>query len=73
MSNSIDMANDLIYRAKNLKVFEVQRDVGENGIFFDGTVPFDMRANHEHVWFTVYAVTPEDAEAQVDSWLGWRV
>lgn len=73
MTNSVDMAADLINRAKNLKLFEIQRDVGENGIFFDGEVPFDIRANQEHVWFKVYAVTQEDAEAQVDTWLGWRV
>ena len=73
MTNSVDMANDLINRARNLKLFEVERDIGDNGIFFDGEVPFDVRANHEKAWFKVYAVTMEDAEAQVDAWLGWRI
>jgi len=73
MTNSVDMANDLINRAKNLKLFEVERDIGNNGIFFDGEVPFDVRANNEKAWFKVYAVTMEDAEAQVDAWLGWRI
>ena len=71
--NSVDMANDLINRAKNLKVFEVERELTDNGILFDGAVPFDIRANQERAWFKVYAVTVEDAEAQVDAWLGWRI
>ena len=71
--NSVDMANDLINRAKNLKLFEVEREIGDNGIFFDGEVPFDVRANKERAWFKVYAMTLEDAEAQVDAWLGWRI
>lgn len=71
--NSVDMANDLINRARNLKVFEVERDISDNGILFDGTVPFDIRANQKTAWFKVYATTIEEAEAQVDNWLGWRV
>lgn len=71
--NSVDMANDLINRARNLKVFEVERDISDNGILFDGTVPFDIRANRETAWFKVYATTKEEAEAQVDNWLSWRV
>ena len=73
MSNSIDMANDLINRARNLKVFEVERELTDNGILFDGEVPFDMRANQTTAWFKVYAVTVEEAEAQVDTWLSWRI
>ena len=73
MTNSVDMANDLINRARNLKVFEVERDISDNGILFDGAVPFDIRANQEKAWFKVYATTLEEAEAQVDNWLSWRV
>ena len=71
--NSVDMANDLINRARNLKVFEVERELTDNGILFDGEVPFDMRANQTTAWFKVYAVTLEEAEAQVDTWLSWRI
>lgn len=70
---SVDMANDLINRAKNLKLFEVERDISDNGIFFDGEVPFDLRATQEKAWFKVYATTLEEAEAQVDAWLAWRI
>ena len=73
MTNSVEMANNLINRAKNLKVFEVERDVSDNGILFDGPVPFDLRANQTTAWFKVYAVTLEEAEAQVDNWLSWRI
>jgi hypothetical protein len=66
--NSIDMANDLINRAKNLKKFEVKRML-ENGILFNGTVPFDIRGQGDCYWMSVYAVTQEEAEAQVDTWL----
>ena len=71
--NSVDMANDLINRAKNLKLFEVERELDDNGILFDGTVPFDIRATQDKAWFKVYAVTVEEAEAQVDNWLSWRI
>jgi hypothetical protein len=71
--NSVDMANDLINRAKNLKLFEIERDISDNGILFNGAVPFDIRATQETAWFKVYAVTQEEAEAQVDNWLSWRI
>ncbi len=71
--NSVDMANDLINRAKNLKLYEVEREIGDSGIFFDGTVPFDIRANQTTAWFKVYAVTEAEAEAEVDRWLSWRI
>lgn len=70
--NSVDMANDLINRAKNLKLFEVKRML-ENGIMFNGTVPFDIKGKDDCYWIYAYAVTQEEAEAQVDAWLKDRV
>jgi len=70
--NSVDMANDLINRAKNLKKFEVKRFL-ENGIMFGGTVPFDIKGKDDCYWIYAYAVTQEEAEAQVDAWLKDRV
>ena len=70
--NSIDMANDLINRAKNLKKFEVKRML-ENGILFNGTIPFDIKGRDDCYWIYAYAVTQEEAEAQVDTWLKDRV
>jgi hypothetical protein len=66
--NSVDMANDLINRARNLKLFEVKRHL-ENGIMFDGSVPFDIKGKDDCYWIYAYAVTQEEAEAQVDAWL----
>jgi hypothetical protein len=70
--NSVDMANDLINRAKNLKKFEVKRML-ENGILFNGTIPFDIKGKDDCYWIYAYAVTQEEAEAQVDTWLKDRV
>jgi hypothetical protein len=70
--NSVDMANDLINRAKNLKKFEVKRML-ENGILFNGTIPFDIKGKDDCYWIYTYAVTQEEAEAQVDDWLKDRV
>jgi hypothetical protein len=69
--NSVDMANDLINRAKNLKKFEVKRML-EDGILFNGPVPFDIRGKDDCYWIYAYAVTQEEAEAQVDAWLSDR-
>jgi hypothetical protein len=66
--NSVDMANDLINRAKNLKKFEVKRLL-EDGIMFNGPVPFDIKGKDDCYWIYAYAVTQEEAEAQVDAWL----
>ena len=52
--NSVDMANDLINRARNLKQFEVKR-ILDGGIRFDGTkIPFDIRINEDCLWAYVY-------------------
>ncbi len=69
--NSVDMANDLISRAKNLKKFEVKRML-EDGILFNGPVPFDIKGKDDCYWIYAYAVTQEEAEAQVDAWLSNR-
>jgi hypothetical protein len=66
--NSVDMANDLINRAKNLQRFEVVRELDE-GINFNGSVPFNISGAGNYFQFFLYAVTQEDAEAQVDTWL----
>jgi hypothetical protein len=67
--NSVNMANDLINRAKKLKRFEVKRML-ENGIMFSGgSIPFDIKGKDDCFWIYAYAVTQEEAEAQVDTWL----
>jgi hypothetical protein len=66
--NSVDMANDLIDRARNLRKFEVKRML-EDGIMFNGPVPFDIRGQDDCFWIYAYAMTQEEAEAKVDNWL----
>ena len=66
------MANDLINRAKNLKKFEVKRML-EEGILFNGPVPFDIKGKDECYWIYTYATTQEEAEAKVDEWLKDRI
>lgn len=70
--NSVDMAHDLIHRARNLKLFEVKRYL-ENGIMFDGSVPFDIKGKDDCYCIYAYGVTQEETEAKVDIWLKDRV
>ncbi len=70
--NSVDLANDLINRAKNLKKFEVKRML-DNGILFNGPVPFDIKGKDDCYWIYAYAISQEEAEAKVDNWLKDRV
>jgi len=70
--NSIDMTNDLINRARNLKKFEVKRML-EDGILFNGPVPFDIKGKDECYWIYAYAVSQEEAEAKVDEWFKDKV
>lgn len=70
--NSVEIANALINRAKNLQEFEVRRFI-DGPIFFNGSVPFDMSVNEGCAWFRVLAVSQSEAESAVDSWLENRV
>ena len=63
-----DIANSLIYRAQNCRVFYVHRSV-EDGILFDGAVPFDLTVVDGQAEFGVLALTQDEAELQVDQWL----
>jgi len=63
-----DIANSLIYRAKNCRAFYVYRSV-EDGILFDGPVPFDLTVVDGQAEFAVLALTQDEAELQVDQWL----
>jgi hypothetical protein len=70
--NSVDMANDLINRARNLKRFEVKRML-DGPIMFNGVVPFTIRMNDDCLWAEVFALTEADAESQLDTWLQERL
>ena len=67
--NSVDMANNLIFRAKHLQEFVVETDVPEN-FRFNGVVPFDMEIVDGVISAKVLAIDFDEAVAVFDKWLG---
>ena len=67
--NSVDMANNLIFRAKNLQEFIVETNVPEN-FRFNGVVPFDMEIVEGVISAKVLAIDFDEAVAVFDKWLG---
>ena len=67
--NSVDMANHLIFRAKNLQEFVVETNVPED-FRFNGIVPFDMEIVNGVISAKVLAVDFNEAVAVFDKWLG---
>jgi hypothetical protein len=67
--NSVDMANDLIFRARNLQEFVVETDTPEN-FRFNGVVPFDMSITDGVISAKVLAIDFDEAVSVFDKWLG---
>jgi hypothetical protein len=67
--NSVDMANDLIFRARNLQEFVVETDTPED-FRFNGVVPFDMSITDGIISAKVLAIDFEEAVNLFDNWLG---
>ena len=67
--NSVEEANNLINRVKNLQTFEVKRMLDGPLEFRGGRIPFDIKANQECAWFKVIALSQQEAEQMVDRWL----
>jgi len=67
--NSVDMANNLIFRAKHLQEFVVETNVPEN-FRFNGVVPFDMEIVEGIISAKVLAIDFDEAVAVFDKWLG---
>jgi hypothetical protein len=67
--NSVDLANNLIFRAKNLQEFVVTTDVPED-FRFNGTIPFDMEIKDNIIYAKVYGVDFNEAVETLDKWLG---
>ena len=67
--NSVDMANNLIFRAKNLQEFVVETDTPED-FRFNGVVPFDMSITDGVISAKVLAIDFEEAVNLFDKWLG---
>jgi hypothetical protein len=66
--NSVDMANNLIFRAKNLQEFTVTTDVPED-FRFNGVIPFDMTIEDSVIYAKVFAVDFNEAVQRLDTFL----
>jgi hypothetical protein len=66
--NSVDMANNLIFRAKHLEEFTVTTDVPED-FRFNGTVPFDMKIEDNVIEAKVWAVDFNEAVNRLNEFL----
>ena len=66
--NSVDMANDLIFRAKNLHKYIVETDVPED-CRFNGTIPFDMQIKDNVISAEIWAIDFNEAVKRLDAFL----
>ena len=66
--NSVDMASNLIFRAKNLQEFVVTTDVPED-FRFNGLIPFDMEIKDGEIAAKVYAVDFDEAVQRLNTFL----
>lgn len=66
--NATDIANNLIFRAKNLHEFTVTTEVPEN-FRFNGLVPFDMSIKDGQMEAKVWAVDFDEAARRLDQFL----
>jgi len=67
--NSVDMANNLIFRAKNLTEFTVTTEVPDD-FRFNGEIPFDMQIKDSIIIANVWAVDFNEAAKRLDDFLG---
>jgi hypothetical protein len=66
--NSVDMANNLIFRAKNLQEFVVETNTPDD-FRFNGVVPFDMTIVEGVISAKVLAIDFDEAVNIFDKWL----
>jgi hypothetical protein len=66
--NSVDMANNLIFRAKNLQEFTVTTDVPED-FRFNGVIPFDIEIKENTIYAKVFGIDFNEAVNKLDAWL----
>jgi hypothetical protein len=71
MTTAKELTDNLISRAKAMQTFQITRQLDDADVIFSaGVVPFDLKMNREgRLTATVHAMTLEDAEQQVDSWI----
>ena len=66
--NSVDMANNLIFRAKNLQEFVIETNTPDN-FRFNGVVPFDMTIVEGVISAKILAIDFDEAVNLFDKWL----
>ena len=66
--NSVDMATNLIFRAKNLQEFTVTTEVPED-FAFHGVVPFDISIKEGQIEAKVWAVDFNEAVDRLNEFL----
>ena len=66
--NSVDMATNLIFRAKNLQEFTVTTEV-PNGVVFNGVVPFDITITGTVLEARIWAIDFDEAVQRLDEFL----
>jgi hypothetical protein len=71
MNTAKDITDNLIFRAKNMQEFVVERDWA---LIPAGVVKFNIQHTQgEPARIFVHAMTQEEAERQVDDWFGESV
>ena len=66
--NSVDMMQNLLFRAKHLHEFDVTTEVPDN-FKFNGIVPFDITIKDSILYAKVWAVDFEEAAKRLDDFL----
>lgn len=66
--NSVDMATNLIFRAKHLQEFIVTTEVPD-GVKFNGVVPFDINITGTTLEAKVWAVDFDEAVDRLNKFL----
>jgi hypothetical protein len=66
--NSVDMANDLIFRAKHLQEFTITTEIPDD-FRFNGLIPFDMNIVGSILEAKVFAVDFDEAVHKLNDYL----
>jgi hypothetical protein len=66
--NSVDMATNLIFRAKHLQEYTVITEVPDD-FRFNGVIPFDINVTENILEAKVYGVDFDEAVHRLNEWL----
>jgi hypothetical protein len=71
MTTAKELTENLISRAKAMQTFRIMRQLDDPEIIHSaGVIPFDLKMTREgRLTVTVHAMTLEEANQQVDSWI----